>query len=64
MMTSNDSSQQAIEKILNHMEENISELAWFDCDLKDDQFAKHMKEMKASLSAAKKPFVENKLVTE
>ncbi len=64
MMTSNDESQQAIEKILNQMEENLSELSWFDCDLKDDQFTKHVADIEASLKAAKKPFFADKLVTE
>ncbi|MTV81852.1 hypothetical protein [Secundilactobacillus folii] len=64
-MTGNDESQQqAIAKILNQMDENLSELSWFDCDLKDDQFAKHVAEMKASLNAAKKPFAARDLVSE
>ncbi|WP_203649450.1 hypothetical protein [Secundilactobacillus yichangensis] len=63
-MTTNDESQQAIAKILSQMDENLSELSWFDCDLKDEKFVKHMAEMKASLKAAKKPFVDKDLVTE
>ncbi|GAT18000.1 hypothetical protein [Secundilactobacillus silagei] len=63
-MTTNDVSQQAIAKILDQMDENLSELSWFDCDLKDDKFVKHMAEMRASLKAAKKPFVEKDLVIE
>ncbi|MCH5462776.1 hypothetical protein HC026_09120 [Lactobacillus sp. LC28-10] len=63
-MTTNDESQQAIAKILSQMDENLSELSWFDCDLKDDKFAKHMAEIKAELKAAKKPFIDKDLVTE
>lgn len=63
-MTSNDESQQAIEKILNRVEENLTELSWFDCDLKDEQFAKHIAEVKASLNLAKRSYSDRKLVTE
>ncbi|GAA3604570.1 hypothetical protein [Secundilactobacillus similis] len=63
-MTSNDESQQAIEKILNRVEENLTELSWFDCDLKDEQFAKHIAEVKASLKLAKRSYSDRKLVTE
>ncbi|KZL40038.1 hypothetical protein [Secundilactobacillus collinoides] len=63
-MTGNDESQQAIEKILNQMEENLSELSWFDCDLKDDQFKAHMAEIRKSLRLAKRSYIDRKLVTE
>lgn len=57
-MTENDESQQAIEKILNQMEQNLVELSWFDRDLKDDQFAEHMEQVKASLKKAKQSYVK------